>query len=238
MAYFGRASLMGPGHEAASLPNQDYADYCEFGDGFALVLADGAGSKPQSDRGAWMASSAALRSLQASLRRVEEGGDDPGMEAMVTTAMHAAIDFVASDPEAHELGCTLILAFAQGEELTLATLGDSLGVVGLASGELELLFNGRVSEFANETELVTNANPTISIERYDRSEVNHVALVSDGFEDFAFSQGLIFDPFWRRVFDWASDGELDLQAMLEHVQTSGKLSDDTTIVMYARTEDD
>lgn len=235
MGYFGRATLTGPGHEAASLPNQDYADYCEFGDGFALVLADGAGSKPQSDRGAWMASSAAFRSLQSSLRKIEEGGENPGVAAMVETAMEAAIAFVKQDPEAHELGCTLILAFAQGEELALATLGDSLGVVELASGELELLFNGRVSEFANETELVTNSNPSIRVESYDRAEVTAVALVSDGFEDFAFSQGLIFEPFWRRVFEWASGGELDLQAMLEHVQTSGKLSDDTTIVLYAKT---
>ena len=138
------ATLRGPGHRAAGLPNQDawFARTGAYG-AFAAV-ADGLGSRPLSHLGA----RAACRSARSAMARWRTVDDAP--MALLLRSIHMDWRLLLHPQVPDDCASTCLFASAYGGRVTLAQLGDGLVAALLRNGEVTRLEPAE-RDFGNET---------------------------------------------------------------------------------------
>lgn len=138
------ASVIGPGHVSANVPNQDYwlAHHAVWSD--CVVVADGLGACSHSEIGAKAVCLAVLEEVAS----YEGQWDLPGRERFVEAVRDRFLQELAPlAPE--ECATTCLIAWRSGDDLRIFQLGD--GMVGAlrSDGYVDLLEDDKSESFAN-----------------------------------------------------------------------------------------
>jgi serine/threonine protein phosphatase PrpC len=229
-------SARGHEHRYVGEPRQDAMAFGDLGDWTWAAVADGVGSRPQSHRGARLATALAVSSREL-LTQAEQALDSLGGEALVTAGSISSV----MEQEARRLGlepidfaCTLVVAAVKsvtGPDGTAVVrsvvwqIGDS--VVGLLrDGSLEILGEQHDGEEVISTS--TDALPgSLAARRWtvDVQAGDTVILMTDGVANIPNGD------YWSDLKElWASDAPMPA-ALLEVVDASVKsFGDDRTFV--------
>ena len=221
---------IGPQHVGRGIPNQDACAYAydDVNDVGVFALADGVGSHENSHLGSYTAVHAAVDFLE---ENTDLSSDPEGIGAL----LHDSIDHARSAARALDedrTSCTLIVAVRTKDYTGVASVGDSFAVVQFSDGFLELVMAQGDSEYHNVTETIFTPSPNIETRVYENSEVTGIALSSDGLERSSLKNGEPFPGVWNFLFSYnaKSDG-VDLNPFFDKLEASGKLEDDTTLLL-------
>jgi hypothetical protein len=162
--------------------------------GWALAVADGAGSAPLSRIGAELAVRTVIQSI---LDRVVLAGPQLSAESALRDAMQEAIARVARlatdgsiDPRT--LRCTLLAACAvrnaQGDRIAVAQVGDGVVAAVSRDGRITRIGAGDSGEFSGEVacfvpDPCAAERATLSAQLLDAADVEMLLVASDGVED-------------------------------------------------------
>jgi len=181
------ASLVGRSHAAEQTPCQDAFGHTRKADMAAVALADGAGSRAQSQHGA----NAVVNTMLRLLRK-----DFDALYAMCAHDTAVARQFIyerlmrSLRHRARRLGCevnalasTLLFAAHKGDRFLAGHLGDGVIAQVGADGTASTLSHPENGEYANTTYFVTDPGAQDRIRLYHSakpSQVTGFALMSDG----------------------------------------------------------
>lgn len=177
--YFG-ASVRGPAHIQASLPNQDAWLGARLRTGAAVVVCDGLGSRRHSRHGATEACRAAIMAT-----RIWRKAAPPAPFKTLIPLIHAIWSLRVQPFDEHDCATTCLLAVADDDgSLHVAQLGDGLALVGDAGGVRVV---GRVRDgFGNETTglgIATRLSEWETYEGVPEESGSAVLLTTDGIAD-------------------------------------------------------
>jgi len=210
------------------------------------VVADGAGSASQSERGAQRACERFLELMRA---KVEPSSDLDLISDEEVRSWYAQVrgDLRLLCVDGGQLGdfsATSLLAIVSDHQGLCAQVGDGAIVVRPATdGAFDVALWPENGQYANETVFVTDARVTehVGIRRYDRIE--DVVLFSDGLQRLALEQAsrTAFAPFFSVLLSTVRDParstaeiEKDLEAFLNSPRVNDKTDDDKSIVIACR----
>ena len=175
------ASVIGPAHTAAGLPNQDA--WAAFrGPTFeGLVVADGLGSKPRSDVGSQAACLAVERAAEAFNAAEEIAWPD----VLLDDVRQEWLDILGEvSPDDASTTCLFALLTADGA-LRLGALGDGCAAVAKTDGTVVTLMDDKRHSFSNQTTSLsahTSAGDWLVLEAL-AAEVQAIVLLTDGVAD-------------------------------------------------------
>lgn len=240
---FAGAGVTGTSHLKVGTPCQDrWRTAVHQNSTFVAVIADGAGSATMAERGAELATEAALSSV---LQQIEAGRTDFA-EMLFSAAMEArdAILEVANEQALapREFASTLLAVVIGPEGGAALQIGDGVIVVGNGDGWSWVFWPQR-GEYANTTRFLTDddAASIIEVEIFS-SPVRDVALMTDGVEQLALhyetrtAHERFFTPLFAPLLNERGDGEIPglsaaLEAFLKSPRTTEQADDDLTLVM-------
>jgi hypothetical protein len=233
-------SARGRSHLANDSACQDFCAWQTFGPGLCVAVADGAGSRPRSARGARVA-------VESVLAWAESTFSNGRLTRPLEEAFHWARAGVVELAQANgcapeEYATTLAVAAADLTSVRIGQLGDSIGVVRRASGTIEPVAPYRRAEYANETTFLTDDFwlSDLRLTRFPLGSVTAVSLSTDGlqFKILAdVAQGIPYFPFFRDLFSWAAEfggGSESLVRFLDELDDD-QSDDDKTLVVAVRT---
>lgn len=223
------ATAIGPSHVQAGLPNQDSLTFADQDGLLLLAVADGAGSLARSDEGSELAVSTAIQSVWNLSRSSISQGESPDLVGALARAVLAARAGLLELDYWREAGSTLVVAALSVDSFAVAALGDSFAVAEHSSGELTLIQPPAVGEFANITELLGSADPTVRICSGELRALSGLALCSDAFEHGTLMQRVPTPGFWSQIFVMARGGGLNARELIKFMDGQGKIDDDATI---------
>lgn len=244
------ASVQGTSHRRAGLPCQDAHGWTTLrGGAVALAAADGAGSAAHAERGAAVATEAALAAIRDgwSADPTADAGD---LLARALAAGLAAVDIAAAElgTEPRELATTLLLAVLHPAGVAAAQVGDGAVVAEDEDGAMHALTLPPRSEFANETVFLTSPGALAGAATAAWARpARRVALFTDGLQGLALRlpPGEPHAPFFAPLFRFAAEageaGEEDdagaaLSAFLSGPRVTARADDDLTLLLAVRTE--
>lgn len=174
------ASVIGPGHVAAGVPNQDAwaAFHHEWGDG--IVVSDGLGSKPFSDFGSRAACLAVARAIHSCIRIPELD------RAVLTDRIKRKWLSLIAPLSPRDCAATCLFAFRMSNGLILmGMLGDGLAAVVKVDGSVTSLSDDKAEGFSNITAALS---PDIGSKEWHwlsirEDECRSILLCSDGVAD-------------------------------------------------------
>lgn len=140
------ASVRGPGHRAAGLPNQDALLLRRFRAGFVGVVSDGIGSCPHAEVGARAACHAVLEAASFCFRHAL--ADLASLPRLVQPLWERLLrEYTPAECSAT---CLFVVAH-EGDRVLVAQLGDGLIAACRGNGEVELFMPDKSESFANLT---------------------------------------------------------------------------------------
>lgn len=210
----------GPYHLLRGIPNQDSVMVHEANGILLLAVSDGAGSLANSDLGSLTAVTAAAKTLG----EVSEASVDSAA-FIVESAAQAVLDL-----EETEVGCTLAVVLLAGDNWATAGVGDSFSVI-RADGAFHM-FSSEPQELANLTELLTARD--YDIWSADGTGADAAAVSSDGLEHLTLSKREAVPGFWGSIFARNSTGDFNIQRLVDYLELSQLLDDDTTVAVASR----
>ena len=250
------ATAAGASHVRNDIPNQDAVAYrlVEFGHGevVAVAVADGAGSASRSDEGSRIAVDTAVATVVDGINRQPSAVFGKGLaESLVRDAIRQAkretVRYAgARGIDVRELATTLIVAFAGGELLTAAQVGDGAVVAfNIDSGAAKTLCEAHTGEFANETIFITSRSmpqDIASVGHASGRDYDGLALITDGLQNLALKmpEREAFPGFWNPMLnDLAQTDEPEavpgrLHAFISGERVQSRTGDDVTIAIAAR----
>ena len=175
------ASVTGPAHTAAGLPNQDaWAAFC--GSTFeGLVVADGLGSKPRSDVGSRAACLAVARAAEAFSAAEEIATPD----SLLDDVRQEWLD-ILGEVSPDDASTTCLFALLTGDGVVrLGALGDGCAAVAKTNGTVVTLMDDKRDSFSNQTTSLsahTRAGDWLVLEAL-AAEVQAIVLLTDGVAD-------------------------------------------------------
>lgn len=200
---------VGRGHKGTSTPCQDaYAVKLRGGVG-CIALADGAGSRRHSDRGAQICVDSVSRFLikqfdvllELSKMRPESVSEMILRVALVALRRHVRRKKYGIE----DLACTLLFAAYKDGNVLAGHLGD--GVIGIQDeDEIRVLSFPENGEYANSTYFVTDkgVQSRLRIYQFDISGKAGVILMSDGAAESLFNRSTReLAPAVATMFGWA-----------------------------------
>ena len=222
------ASVIGPGHIRNNLPNQDAWLYKQTPISDCAVVADGLGSKQNSDVASWGICKSVIKASD-SLENDPNNHFDPS--DFLLKAMYFFGDEVNGFSR-KDCATTCLICLRFNGKIHLAMLGDGLLAAMLKTGEIVIIKDDKSDSFAN---LVSALDPE-SIEtdwlyrEINEDECKAILLCTDGVGDDlvdvqGFFQGFV-EAFAPLDTDEASQ---KIQEMLENWPVP-KHSDDKTLV--------
>jgi hypothetical protein len=244
------ASVVGTSHFAADTPCQDdcIVDVLPVhGDELLVaVLADGAGSAPESHHGASLACSefvAAITRWSSSVSDVEDLDEQTIFEWIERVRMsieNRATEFALTS---RDFACTFLAAIVSKHTSIFVQIGDGAIVV-RANGELDAVFWPDSGEYANMTYFVTDPEWREHV-HFSRGEAVHdLALTTDGLQKLAlhFATRSVHSPFFDSMFaalqrtppGYAEQFQEDLIAFLQSDAVNGRTDDDKSLVLATR----
>lgn len=227
------ATVIGPAHGPAGLPNQDAYDLIS-GDGFlVLAVADGAGSLARSDEGSELAVEVGAGMAADLYLASRREGAEPDLPKILAQSILEARSTIFTLDFWREAGSTLVLALLTEDSFAVATVGDSFAVVETAAGDLRLVQPPAAGEFANITKLLTSEGIITSICGGELAGLSGLALCSDAFEHATLEQRIPTAGFWDTVFSMARSGKLKAKELISFMDSQGKIDDDATLIALA-----
>lgn len=239
------ASRAGRSHAASQAPCQDFFGHARKAGMAAVALADGAGSKAQSQFGAETA-------VKASLRMLTEHFD--AVYAMCAHDPAVAQQFIhdrlmrSLRRRAKRIGCeldalasTLLFAAHKGDKYLAGHIGDGVIVHVGGDGVASTLSHPENGEYSNSTYFVTDAVARSKIRLYHSVEPDAVAgfaLMSDGCAESLYEKRSGSPAAAvARLLEWNRDktrGEIAsiLAGNMEQVFTK-KTTDDCALVLLS-----
>ena len=251
----GCASLQGSSHMKDGTPNQDSVVVARVGENRLgnvgiIAVSDGAGSAKYSQHGSRSACAAGVESLTRQLRRNPAIAVRPHLlRSALQRAVRGARQGVVHTVKRHgvapqpagtgEYACTMMLAVTSGSLTGIAHVGDGCVVAG-DGREWLLLSAPENGEFANETKFLTNPGNLPRTRVVPGSDINCIAVITDGLQDVALSRGQKpYEKFWTPLYNALdrnpeSPSEPILDTLLKKVGEAGKATDDCTIAVCVR----
>ena len=225
-------SVRGPGHVRTGLPNQDALRIVKRKWGDVVVVSDGVGSCPTSDRGSFAACLAVIRSACQWTKTLS--GPDELLKSIHQNWIKRLGVF-----SPRESAATCLFAFRPiAGRMILGMLGDGLIAVLKSDGSYAELSDDKVECFSNQTAALSENVPvgrwrTMAIEQ---DECDAVFLCTDGIADDLLPERR--EEFVRWIFDNAqplskSALKCEMRKMLEQWPTP-KHSDDKTLAALFR----
>ena len=138
------ASVRGPAHKRAGMPNQDAWLVHIRGEEVVAVVSDGLGSKPFADFGSRVACSAVSRAISVWRRN----GDAPPLSLL--RLVHATWSAWVAPKKESDCATTCLLAHSDGARITLAQLGDGMVAFGSPDSGFKTL-PSHERDFSSET---------------------------------------------------------------------------------------
>ncbi len=246
------ASVTGTAHSRNGLPCQDAHAYREVAGSALMVVADGAGTAERSDRGAHLASQAALSALAEALAEgwPADGDSWRDLFAGAYAAAQAELDelALAADLPARAFATTLLCAALSDAGLAVAQLGDGLAAAFVPSGdpasvgEWFLAAEPQRGEYANETYFLSQPDALQHLEvRWYAEPVRALALMTDGLLRLVLDgQRRPHVPFFQPLLTFGVEAGDAAQAggqladFLASERVCARTDDDKTVVLALR----
>jgi serine/threonine protein phosphatase PrpC len=174
------ASVIGPGHVAAGLPNQDaWASFHHvWGDG--IVVSDGLGSKPFSDFGSRAACLAVARA-------VHSGSGKPDLDrSMLSDRITRKWISLLAPLTPRDCAATCLFAFRLNDGVVhMGMLGDGLVAVVRGDGTIASLSDDKSEGFSNMTDTLS---PDVTVRDWrwlsmPEEDCQSIVLCTDGVSD-------------------------------------------------------
>ncbi len=250
------ASAAGTSHARAGTPCQDAAR-CEVivaVDGSEVLVAsvsDGAGSAPQSERGACLAVESfqrAFAGLAAAAPDLAFLDRDRAQSWLAELQAEIAAVADAAARPARDYACTFLGAVIGPASAAFLQIGDGAIVLGDADadGGHAWVFWPQHGEFANSTFFVTmpEAAEMLGFQRHEQP-VRELAMFSDGLERLILDMRArtVHSPSLRPILGWlaatepAAPGNCDVvAAYLNSANVNRRTDDDKTLVAATRAD--
>ncbi|MBN8462845.1 MAG: protein phosphatase 2C domain-containing protein [Dechloromonas sp.] len=227
---------VGRGHAGIATPCQDAYATKVLGSVGCVALADGAGSRKHSDRGAQVcvdAVSGFVAKQFDTLVRLSESRPAAVREMILQCAVVALRRYVRRKKYGIEdLACTLLFAAFKDGHVLAGHLGD--GVIGVLNGaEVRVLSLPENGEYANSTFFVTDkgASSHLRIYQFEVSGSVGLMLMSDGTAESLFNRSTKdLAPAVTTIFSWARK--------LPAKELSAVLTQNLEQIFRAKTSDD
>ena len=174
------ATVQGPTHQKAGLPNQDSWIVKQFVWGDIAVVADGLGSRPHSDVGSYAACQAVVEASKVFI------GNRIAESELFLRLIHNIWLMKIAPLNPEDCLTTCVLAIRMRNELFLAQIGDGMIVVSDANRESSLVTNDdKEDSFSNLThslgrKFILEQWQTFALEGCDP---NAIILCTDGISD-------------------------------------------------------
>ena len=253
------ASVRGPGHDEPGGENEDAYETRWLADDTCIIaVADGLGSAPAGGRGARITTEAATEAAANELENISSFGSetDKRLETRMTEVVEAAIrkarEAVEEEAENKEipvgdLASTLLVVLLADGHLTAGHIGDG-AVIAQIDEKLHFVSRPGETEYVNQVVPLTSANWEESV-RVNQDEIpDAVAVFTDGLRRAGLKQTQDgdepFPGFFDPVFSYIKSAEdssrarSDLEELLRSEKLSEHSSDDKTLVMGFRNEDE
>ncbi len=200
------AYCLGRGHESKSIPCQDYVEKRHVGKVTVVALADGAGSKPNSRRGAEIAVS---RTLDLFVKQFDIMYHTPGMMLKRRIVREIIKDIkvaaLSDGAKVHDYSCTLLFCATNGEKIIFGQIGDGyIGVMHRKKGMI-VAFEPEKGEYINETTFITakEAVKVMNIKKQNAKLIDGAVLMSDGSSEALYDRkNAVFSSVVERMIKW------------------------------------
>ncbi len=234
----------GTTHRESNVGCQDRANTRVLGAVAVAVLADGAGSASEAERGADLVCAALLDAVAGDLESSAVGDlDDDAVRAWFTRARERiAGEAAANGHSAREYAATGLVVVAGPDATICAQVGDGGIVVREPEGPFAVAIWPNNGEYANETFFVTDdgVETHVTIARYGR--VDDAIVFSDGIARLALDHATqtaftpFFEPLVRTVRAAPNLARLrdDLVAYLESDTVNARTDDDKSLGIATR----
>lgn len=124
----------------------------------------------------------------------------------------------------------MVLAMAGGEGWALGLVGDSLAVLSFDGESHQAYTSEPAGEYVNITRLLTSKDPQAQFHCGSES-LTGITLMSDGMTSSALQKDDAHSGFFTPLISQAKAGTLNLDELLAHMETLGRIHDDTTILV-------
>jgi len=191
------ASVTGTSHEAAGTGCEDASDWEVGPEVTCLAVADGAGSRPLSGRGARLAVEHALLIARACAGRNEPGDPHTWLQLIVKDVREKITELAASEGRPPgDFAATLGVAILTGTVACVGQIGDTIAVLGQA-GQFHTVAPPPRAEYVNETSFVTDdgALERLRVTVEPIADVDAVFLSTDGLRFKVLGNLMTADPF-------------------------------------------
>lgn len=240
------ATQQGTSHiKNGNLPCQDIVLSQDTDDMIFLGLADGAGSKPQSQDGAKHILDALFIELTTNLDFYLESNDiQLDLTKFIETSLNLFVN--NNDIAFEQLDSTLLVVLICNGKYLLLHIGDGLIVSVDLNKNIQILSLPENGEYANETFFTTTTSYETRLrilQGYSKDISNGLLLCSDGIEDLIYNyQTLEVAPIVKTIIEWLdSESEDDVSQILAHNlknNFSQISNDDLSIIIYKEIEDE
>ena len=235
------ASVTGTSHEAAGTGCEDASNWEVGPEVTCLAVADGAGSRPLSGRGARLAVEHALLIARACAGRDEPGDPRTWLQLIVRDVQEKIAELAASESRPPgDFATTLGVAILTGTVACVGQIGDTIAVLGQA-GRYRTVAPPPRAEYVNETSFVTDdgAMERLRVTIEPIAEVDAVFLSTDGLRFKVLGNLMTADPFPPFFEDLAAYTRSD-EATADEIRRflaglDDQSGDDKTLVAAVRT---
>lgn len=242
------ASVAGRWHSRHGVPCQDAYAYEILREGVVVAVADGLGSAPRSEEGAFLVVNRGIDSLKSALNESVPTNVDE-WKSLLSSAfldVREALESKAQEEEEElrHFATTLILAVVMEQWLAIGHIGDGAVVMLSTDGKVEMASSPQESEYVNEVMPLTSEKALEQV-RYDvyQENIKAVALLTDGLQHLSISTvtGEPYEGFFVPFFEAVSGGVLEvkeanrsLEEFLTSERVAMKVDDDKTLVLVGR----
>ncbi len=237
------ASVTGRSHEAAGKGCEDASGWRTEPALTCLAVADGAGSRPMSGRGAALAVGRGLAVARAvALHPASRSGrtsfGDPAASLRLVFAdvrEQIAAMAAADGNDADDYATTLAVAILAGDVVSIGQIGDTIAVVGRAGGYQTVAPAPR-GEYANETRYITGpgALDGLRVGILPAAEVDAVFLSTHGLRSKILGDlaaATPFMPFFEDLAGYARSPTATVEAVQRFLAgLDDQSGDDKTLV--------
>jgi hypothetical protein len=232
-------SVVGRAHATKSLPCQDASGWHSGENCTCLVIADGAGSRSHSEKGAQTAV-AAMLGWAASLTEVPQLEHVRDAFALARAAVETEAG--AAELPAEDFACTLATVLICQDAFYFVQVGDSLAFVRRLDGSIFTVEPPGRSEYINETTFLTSDewDQALRLSELPGGDVESVAVSTDGLQFEILSDvqaSLPYVPFFDDAFAWAETDSAQTDGLMAFIdQLDDQSGDDKTLLLAVRTE--
>jgi hypothetical protein len=238
-------TVRGPAHVRKQTRCQDVNRCIVLEDGTVIAaVADGLGSQPNSDLGAFLATDAAVVSIERGL--AEPDADPRASEALMMTALADAHDRLQRYADESQLAlaslaCTLLVALIRGRTVMTAHVGDG-AIFSFDARGWSVLSEPEETVYVNNVTPLTSPMWQQASRICKRVGVESVCLISDGIQrscirrsngEYQVNNEGFFGPTYEAVVKAATvaDATRLVANMLGGPSMSSVCDDDKTLVM-------